>query len=486
VSPDGRSIAFIWFEGEGDHPALATMTLSDGVPDQLTAPSIAAASPEWSPDGRQIAYVRVLPGSDSLWITDADGSTDRRVPIGDFVEVRSPTWSPDGEAIAFAGSREGEGGSLESDIYTFDFRSEQLDQVSKTPDIDEDETAWSPDGSVIAFTTTERDSGAGPSRPSVWTMTREGRNQTLVAGGERSYSNPAWAPDGSSMLISDGDWIYRVDLPNQSGNGQITQLVEGTAAVWQPHVVGSVVPPLPSPTLAPDQEGRDIGLGFRVCFDGFNDPMGGIDFLGDGTPGRAWIGVPVKEDGTCPVQARPRADIIAIDYTGDRLADTWLDLGVRCDVLCAPHDATDLDGNGTEELVVASHFSIMDYFFFSLGPDQTGDLALQPIRVAAPGHEPADILAGERLMISAGGDAGYGSSIACENYPSAPVIVWSWSSGPVEGNDPREVHVTRIQLQADGLFHVIGTNDYTVPGGQPSGLDLLTAPACRVDWHPNA
>ncbi|HEV8563847.1 MAG TPA: hypothetical protein VGR41_02930 [Actinomycetota bacterium] len=43
--------------------------------------------------------------------------------------------------------------------------------------------------------------------------------------------------------------------------------------------------------------------------------------------------------------------------------------------------------------------------------------------------------------------------------------------------------MTRIQLQADGLYHVIGTNDYTVPAEHPLGIDA-TGPACGVDWSP--
>jgi hypothetical protein len=127
----------------------------------------------------------------------------------------------------------------------------------------------------------------------------------------------------------------------------------------------------------------------------------------------------------------------------------------------------------------------MDYYVLGLKP-VGGTLELRPLLVAEPGHEPADLIAGEPLRIDAGGDAGYGSQIECEAYPGAPVLIWSWSNGPVDNNGPREVHITRIQLQGDGRFHVIGTNDYTVPADQPSGIQRSTRPACGVDFHPDA
>jgi hypothetical protein len=111
-------------------------------------------------------------------------------------------------------------------------------------------------------------------------------------------------------------------------------------------------------------------------------------------------------------------------------------------------------------------------------------LHVEPVLVAGPGHEPARIEAREPLRIDAWGDAGYGSSIQCEGYPSAPVIVWSWSYAPVESDHPMEVHVTRLRLETDGLFHVVGTNDYTVSAGQPTGLPFQgdLGLVCGVRW----
>jgi hypothetical protein len=303
-----------------------------------------------------------------------------------------------------------------------------------------------------------------------------------LTDGSASDDGPAWSPDGRLIAFTretrDGIEIGVVDLRGRM-IAQIQLRIANGDVSWQPVPVGETSA-TPSLSAITEPEGKDIGLPFRVCF---ARALGGIDFVGDGTNGHAWVGVPAREDGTCPESPRPGKYLLAVDHTGDRLADSWLDLPFVCSNLCAPFDATDLDGNGSEELVVASYFSIMDFYIFAVGPDTQGSVVVAPILVGEPGHGPAGIKAGHPLRIDAGGDEGYGSSIRCEAYPSAPVIVWAWSWAPVESQQAREVHITRIQLQGDGVFHVIGTNDYTVPAGTPTGVHIETGPACGVDWY---
>ena len=57
-------------------------------------------SPDWSPDGSQIAFTsdRVNNGL-SLFAMDADGANVRQLTEGPFDVV--PKWSPDGKRIAF-------------------------------------------------------------------------------------------------------------------------------------------------------------------------------------------------------------------------------------------------------------------------------------------------------------------------------------------------------------------------------------------------
>ena len=462
-SPDGSTIAFA---RSSAHGISVFVVDADGRNQrELTDPSLSAQEPEWSPDGSMIAFST---GCDGIMVMRANGTGVRSVVPSDGNDCPvSPTWSADGTSLVFQN---------DGDLFVVGADGTDLRNLTKTSEAYEANPAWSPEGDRIAFVRAVDGDGSSE----IWTMSPTGADLTLVAGGELSpLFSAAWSPDGQYLLIEHDEAVFRA----RPDGSDFRRLFAGFEPAWQPLPEGTSVAPSPSPTESPLPEGgEDIGLGLPVCF---AERLGRVDYLGDGTDGSAWTAVPVKYDGACPKDRGPGRYILAVDHTGDRVADSWIDLPFECWNLCWPFDATDLDGNGTEELIVVNSFSIMSYYVFAVRPGTNGDLRVEPILVAAPGHRPAQIFAGEPLRIDAGGDAGYSSSIECEGYPSAPVIVWSWSDAVIETDEPTEVHVTRIELRPDGLFHVIDTNDFTVPAREPSGIGnpYELGPQCGVDWY---
>ena len=105
-SPDGSKIAFasntsgnfsIWTcRSDGSQP----VRLAEGL------------WPQWSPDGRQIAFFRALGTKEDkfpdVWCVDAEGGSPRRLTAGDFIEMY-PIWSRDGQWIYFYSERGEEG-----------------------------------------------------------------------------------------------------------------------------------------------------------------------------------------------------------------------------------------------------------------------------------------------------------------------------------------------------------------------------------------
>ena len=77
-------------------------SLRGGYPTQLTASEKPVSDPQWSPDGRRLAFVR----DDEIWVVEADGSRLTRV-VGKPGGGRAPRWSPDGHRLAFLSRRRG-------------------------------------------------------------------------------------------------------------------------------------------------------------------------------------------------------------------------------------------------------------------------------------------------------------------------------------------------------------------------------------------
>lgn len=116
-----------------------------------------------------------------------------------------PTAHADGAVngrISFTSFRDGALG----DIWTMNPDGGELRKLTTdapgAPPVYDAQTDWSPDGRRIAF----RRGPNASTRLGVWTMTRYGEEQRLLAEGDPSMprqnaTQPAWAPDGLSLLF---------------------------------------------------------------------------------------------------------------------------------------------------------------------------------------------------------------------------------------------------------------------------------------------
>jgi eukaryotic-like serine/threonine-protein kinase len=98
-SPDGRAVAFGASRGADSHIWRVD---PPGPPAELTRdPGSSDSSPEWSPDGREIAYSRHSSGGSegafTLWTMNADGTSPRRVT--EITGAGAPFWMPDGKQL---------------------------------------------------------------------------------------------------------------------------------------------------------------------------------------------------------------------------------------------------------------------------------------------------------------------------------------------------------------------------------------------------
>ena len=106
--------------------------------------------PAVSPDGKRIAYARVVSdsGVTDLFLRESDGTVRRLTDaVGDDLE---PSWSPDGRSLAFRTARWTPRGDDDADIAVLDLATGRVRQLTAGPTTDRG-PRWSPDGSRIAF-----------------------------------------------------------------------------------------------------------------------------------------------------------------------------------------------------------------------------------------------------------------------------------------------------------------------------------------------
>lgn len=99
LSPDGRRLAFRRMVGESNSEVFVAN--ADGSsPRNLTSHPAFDGWPAWSPDGRRIAFASNRGSAYQIWVMDADGGNVRLVANTEG-RATVPRWTPDGRRIAF-------------------------------------------------------------------------------------------------------------------------------------------------------------------------------------------------------------------------------------------------------------------------------------------------------------------------------------------------------------------------------------------------
>jgi dipeptidyl aminopeptidase/acylaminoacyl peptidase len=105
-SPDGRLVAFQWNGPAKDNWDIYVKQVGRGEPLRLTTDPAADSAPVWSPDGSEIAFVRVSGEAAAIYAMPSLGGAE-----GKLYESRAAlfggglSWSPDGHWLAFPEKR---------------------------------------------------------------------------------------------------------------------------------------------------------------------------------------------------------------------------------------------------------------------------------------------------------------------------------------------------------------------------------------------
>ena len=197
-SPDGNQIAFGGYEGEDG--AIYTALVGGDKPLRLTVePNVCC--PTWSPDARQVAFIRFSDDAFSINVVSALGGPEKILYKTKIGKVRSMCpqldWSPDGKWLAFGQSTEQWSNSRIVLLSLDDLNIRPLTSPGE-PEYD-CAPAFSPDGKKVAFA---RGSVGGLGKDLFALSLAGGEPHRLTFDNGWGFGALAWTPDGSDIVYS--------------------------------------------------------------------------------------------------------------------------------------------------------------------------------------------------------------------------------------------------------------------------------------------
>ncbi len=333
VHPRDRVVAYT-AEVAGARQLLTLSLRGTGTPPtQVTASELPISDPQWSPDGRRLAYVR----DEEIRLVEADGSRET-VVVGKPGKGRDPRWSPDGRRLAFLSRRRGW-----SQVWVIEAPVPRRGRPQRDPTppepvavtpVGHDVIAfdWSPDGSQLAVAAQTRDDDLETMQIAL--VDAAGGGSWTVVAGESSWDcGPRWASDGSLVYTSDASGWFQVIRRTPDGRDRLV-LTEGEREHGEPSG-GVGYAALPSPDA-----GRVVHI---EVHDGLIDlvvrPLAGVQppKRGRGRPPKNPRPVVAAGEGGTPVTISPwpgvwrsvgwladGAWVAAVGESETRPQDLWL------------------------------------------------------------------------------------------------------------------------------------------------------------------
>jgi len=223
-SPDGSRIALTRRTGLAQDLWLVDVKTGalSRLDDCASGKACADASAEWSPGGQAIVFSR--------WVQGQVASIDTMRPDGSHLKLiaavagaQDPQWSPDGREIAFQAN---------NGIYTVNADGTHLAQIAAAGGL-AGEPAWSPNGTKLLYVRTPLNAVSSAVPTQLWTINANGSGNRRIYQLSTSGRWPLafWSPDGKQIAVAPNFGVF---VMNADGTG-VRLVGESTNQVaWQP------------------------------------------------------------------------------------------------------------------------------------------------------------------------------------------------------------------------------------------------------------
>jgi len=163
-----------------------------------------AIMPQFSPDGKRVAFLTDITGAYQLWSLDVQGGWPHQLTF--FKEPLSGIWySPNADRLLFGMDV---GGNERVQFSLLSGNGEELTELTSSPTTIHQFGGWSPDGTQIAFSANKRHAAFFD----IYTMNVETKEERLVFQHDGMNDVEGWTPDGQKLILGRNN----TDLPNDN------------------------------------------------------------------------------------------------------------------------------------------------------------------------------------------------------------------------------------------------------------------------------
>jgi tricorn protease len=192
------------------HGELFTIATDKGDTHRVThTPGARETDPQWSPDGKRLAYVSDQSGRDEVWICDERGHNAKKISDSDCQKGQIE-WAPDSKAFLYTGT--------DRKLYKYDIASDKTSVLTTGEVIGFGGNAimgpqWSPDSKWVSYT-----KASNTLLPHVYVVSASGSGPERRITDQESYSDSGalWTSDGKHIVYLAGGDVGNIGQSGRS------------------------------------------------------------------------------------------------------------------------------------------------------------------------------------------------------------------------------------------------------------------------------